>query len=219
MAVRCANHETTTYHESVSEVRQCFAGESVKTSVTNHDLYAGPAKPATDKQLVYVESLLFRNGAEYLPGITTLDRKSISGVIDALKSGEWSKSADYRRIEKTVTKDAKSNGDFDTETLEDGFYVLNEEVYKVIVAVHGSGRKYAKRLDKETGVWERARGAVFNLRPEHKMTLDQALEVAKAVSSNPESRLYGRCFRCGLPLTKDESIERMMGDWCAGQFG
>lgn len=116
---------------------------------------------------------------------------------------------------------------FDTETLEDGFYALHDPasgapaaftVYKVVVAVHGSGRKYAKRLDTATGEWERAPGSIRKLRPEMRMTLREALVVAKIVATNVEGRLYGRCFVCGRLLTKEDSIDRMMGDVCAGKF-
>lgn len=115
--------------------------------------------------------------------------------------------------------------EFDPETLEDGFYAKptgNEidsyEVYKVIVAVHGTGRKYAKRLNMTTGEWEMARGSVRTLRPEMRMNLKQALAVAKSVATNVEGRLYGRCFVCGRTLTREDSIERMMGTTCAGYF-
>lgn len=105
---------------------------------------------------------------------------------------------------------------FDSQKLEDGFYVLNGVVYKVVVAVHGSGRKYARRLD-EHGAWVRTSG-LTQLRPEHKMTLQEALETAKRHGLNVQSELYGRCFVCGRTLTDDESIEAGIGPVCAGKF-
>lgn len=220
MAVRCGNHETTTYHESVAEIRQCFAGESVKTSVTNHDLWTGPALEPTKPQLKYINDLLRQKSAEYVPGVDTIVRSAVSGILSDLKSGSWTESADYRRIETAVTKDLpKSNGSaFDPETLDDGFYVRDGEVYKVIVAVHGSGRKYAKKLDLEVGKWQFDRGAIHKLRPEHWMTLEQALEVAK-VSRNVNSALYGACFICGRTLTDETSIDRGIGPICYGKMG
>jgi hypothetical protein len=108
-------------------------------------------------------------------------------------------------------------GRFDPEMLEDGFYVLNGVVYKVIVAVHASGRKYAKVLDVD-GSWDRAPGAIRRLRPEHKMTLVQALEVAKRYATDMSSELYGRCFVCGRTLTDEDSIAANIGPVCAGKF-
>lgn len=115
--------------------------------------------------------------------------------------------------------------DFDPQSLADGFYALPDPegaqlpvVYKVIVAVHGSGRKYAKRLNTDTGEWDIARGAIRLLRPEHKMTLEQALAVAKVVANDVQGELYGRCFVCGRTLTNEDSIERFMGPVCAEKF-
>lgn len=108
------------------------------------------------------------------------------------------------------TKAAK----FNAESLEDGFYFHNEIVYKVIVAVHGSGKKYAKKLDI-SGSWQYAAGAIKLLRPEHKMTLEQALKFAKRHSENVDSRLYGRCFCCGRTLTNEASIQLGIGPDCA----
>lgn len=118
----------------------------------------------------------------------------------------------------------RSDG-FDAEMLEDGFYALSDPegahlpvVYKVIVAVHGSGRKYAKRLNTDNGEWDMARGGIRLLRPEHKMTLEEALKVAKVVANDVEGRLYGRCWICGRELTNEDSIERFMGPVCAAKF-
>lgn len=106
---------------------------------------------------------------------------------------------------------------FDTESLEDGFYVYDKIVYKVIVAHHGSGRKYAKRL-LSNGKWETARGAITRLRPEHKMTLKQALATAKVYATDVDGELYGRCFVCGRTLTDEESIKANIGPVCAAKF-
>lgn len=111
------------------------------------------------------------------------------------------------------TKAAK----FDADSLEDGFYFHNEIVYKVIVAVHGSGKKYAKKLDI-SGDWQYAAGAIKMLRPEFKMTLEDALKFAKTISKNVDSRLYGRCFVCGRTLTDEVSIGEGIGPVCAGKF-
>lgn len=112
---------------------------------------------------------------------------------------------------------------FNPADLEDGFYKIDKSreirlvepgVYKVIVAKNGSGRKYAKVLDMETGVWEYAKGAISALRPENKITQDGMLEVAKSFGLNPNSELYGRCWMCKLPLTDDLSISRGIGPVC-----
>lgn len=101
------------------------------------------------------------------------------------------------------------------ERAEEGFYRQGDEVYKVVVAVHGSGLRYAKRLvhdvdpnDRPLGRWRMAEGMVFKLKPVDKLGFEEACKLGK---------LYGFCIRCGLTLTKEESIERGMGDICAGK--
>lgn len=98
--------------------------------------------------------------------------------------------------------------------IEDGMYLLDGEIYKIQYAVHGSGKPYAKRLVPPATEGERARfdyapGMVRKLRPEHRMSLEQAREYGE---------LYGVCVRCGAVLTKEKSIERAMGDTCAGKI-
>lgn len=156
MSIRCGRGHR---HETVSDVRRCYSGESVPdvTPAGSVAVATRPTRPTREVQ-------------------------------------------------------------FNPETLEDGFYVRDNTVYKVIVAVHGSGRKYAKQLDKTTGVWEMAPGAVRTLRPHHRMTLAQAIAVAKVVATDVNGQLYGRCFVCGRPLTAEDSIDRMMGPVCAGKF-
>jgi len=101
----------------------------------------------------------------------------------------------------------------------EGIYRKSGTIYKVQIAHHGSGQAYAKRL-VETGVkdpktgknkwrWEMARGFVFELRPEHALTRDQAAEFGK---------LYGVCCVCGTILTDEKSIEAGIGPICADKF-
>ena len=108
--------------------------------------------------------------------------------------------------------------------VEDGMYKLGDDIYKVQVAVHGSGNLYAKKLvitappsyDGDGKVatpakveFDYERGAISKLRAENKMTLDEA----KAFGA-----LYGTCCRCGATLTREESIEAGIGPICAGKF-
>lgn len=103
----------------------------------------------------------------------------------------------------------------------EGMYRLpNGDIYKVQQAVHGSGQLYAKKLvqlDEPTTVrgkevrfgFEMARGAIKALRPEYRMTREDAKEFGD---------LYGCCIRCGAVLTDEASIERGMGATCAEKF-
>jgi hypothetical protein len=104
--------------------------------------------------------------------------------------------------------------------ITDGMYLKDGVVYKVQVAVHGSGNLYAKRLEVEEaldadgqtvarGRFEYAPGVIRDLRPEHRMTLEQAKQFGA---------LYGVCCRCGRTLTNEDSIEAAMGPICRGKF-
>lgn len=105
---------------------------------------------------------------------------------------------------------------------EDGMYRTPDgQIYKVQVALHGSGRLYAKKLvelavprvlknDKiRTHDFEMEPGAIVRLTPAMKMTREEAMEWGK---------LYGTCCRCGLSLTDEASIDRGLGKVCFTKF-
>lgn len=102
---------------------------------------------------------------------------------------------------KTLTKPATST------TSKIGFYVCNAGVFKVVKAKTGS-HEYALKLN-EDGKWDYAPGAIKNLRPETKMSLEYAAAYG---------RRTGRCMVCGRTLTKKDSIDAGIGPICAGGF-
>lgn len=93
----------------------------------------------------------------------------------------------------------------------EGMYKKDGQIYKVQIAVHGSGRPYAKKLVEVDGEWEftRAPGMVNRLTSADKMTLEEAKEFGK---------LYGTCCVCGRTLTKEESIAEGIGPVCSGKM-
>jgi hypothetical protein len=85
-------------------------------------------------------------------------------------------------------------------------------IFKVQRAVHGSGRLYAKELHPDAdGSWtfKYAPGALNLLAATDKMTREQAKKFGA---------LYGTCVRCGRTLTREDSIDRMMGAVCSSKF-
>ena len=105
---------------------------------------------------------------------------------------------------------------------EDGLYRTPDgQIYKVQVALYGSGRLYAKQLvelaaprilknDKiRTHAFEIEHSAISRLTPAMKMTREEAMVWGK---------LYGTCCRCGLSLTDDASIDRGLGKICFTKF-
>jgi hypothetical protein len=105
------------------------------------------------------------------------------------------------------------------------------EIFKVQVAVHGSGKLYAKQLIMFVGgekhfaptkataeMWEPGRdsmefqyvqGAIYRLDASWKMSLEEA----KAFGA-----LYGTCCVCGRTLTDEKSIAAGIGPVCAEKF-
>lgn len=102
--------------------------------------------------------------------------------------------------------------------LRDGIYRLGDDWYKVVHAVHGSGRQYAKKAVIHTDD-EGNRSATFNfegsgplrkLTPEHRVGLEEARLFGE---------LYGCCVKCGATLTDEDSMADMMGPYCSGRKG
>ncbi len=108
-----------------------------------------------------------------------------------------------------------------TDAVDEGMYMTPDgKIFKVQIAHHGSGRPYAKRLIPgktlaenggvaEAARWQYVAGAIRELRPEHKMSKEQAQVFGK---------LYGVCCRCGIILTHEESIEAGIGPDCAKKY-
>lgn len=104
---------------------------------------------------------------------------------------------------------------------EDGMYrTPTGIIFKVQQAKQGSGHLYAKRLVIDTpaetndygkvtapakGHFEYDRGAIGRLRPEWKMSVDDAKGFGK---------LYGMCCVCAADLTDDQSIAEGIGPVC-----
>jgi len=111
----------------------------------------------------------------------------------------------------------------------EGMHRLDGQIYKVQVAVHGSGRPYAKRLVTEqvgtcggcekcdgedrcpvyTSRFDYAAGVVRRLSLETRLSLEEAKEFGA---------VYGTCCVCSRTLTKESSIEAGIGPICAGKF-
>lgn len=116
----------------------------------------------------------------------------------------------YRSAVKPATEVRMA---FEQPITEDGMYQTPDgTIWKVQRAVHGSGLLYAKRLDVEpgrTGTFTYEPGAIRRLRPEHRMTLEDAKAFGK---------LYGVCCQCGRTLTDEQSIADGIGPVCAGRL-
>ena len=209
--MRCGNCKQD--HASVAEVRECYAGRSASNDSAASPLgEVAPLRlgPIPEEDRVYL-NVLFEE--------RFVAKKQFGAMWDRDKK-QWyvKKSADFDEMPKRWLEPPKPQQR--DEPVNEGFYRKDDEIYRVVIAVHGSGLPYAQRLTRSThpeghqlegqpkGVWVRAPGMQFRLKPEEELSFEESCNLGK---------LYGFCVRCGITLTKPESIERGMGDICAGK--
>lgn len=146
-------------------------------------------------------------------GYAKLTKREASARIDRMKNEKLPALRAKVRAQRPVVAAPKPEGK--REELEDGIYLFEGKVVKVVHAIHGSGNQYASVLNPEnrtpTGKarFEYTAGLVRKLTAAMKMTKAQGLEYGE---------LYGMCVSCGATLTADVSIERAMGPICAGKL-
>lgn len=210
---------------------------------------------ATDRQIAYIKDLFAGKDLSDLDQVAvrtmknvffdgSLPRKAASNLIDILKRLPW-----MPRESKSLTDPADIPADAEvaaqenldqaeapaSKTAPEGMHRLGDFIYKVQVAVHGSGRLYAKRLTptreceghpnltdetfycdgmcrpESEIVWkfEYAPGVISRLSEDTLMTFEEA----KAFGA-----VYGTCCVCGRTLTDENSIEAGIGPICAKKF-
>jgi hypothetical protein len=131
---------------------------------------------------------------------------------------KWGRLTDgqYNAVLRSVDRDApaaRPDGTVPERITQDGWYQVGDDVFKVQVAVHGSGRLYAKRLvviEHGQASWEYAPGMVARLTEADRLTV----EAAAAFGT-----LYGICAVCGRTLTDEGSIEAGIGPVCIKRLG
>lgn len=167
---------------------------------------AGPA--ASEAQMAFLRTLAEEHGEEIRTSYTKAEASNEITRLIGLREAQ------------TPARTART-----TRVTEDGLYRTPQgEIYKVQIAVHGSGRLYAKKLTKldeprelkrgtRTHEFVRAPGAITQLTPAMKMTMDEM----KQLGSDPQSQLYGTCCNCGMMLTDETSIAEGLGPVCGGR--
>lgn len=89
--------------------------------------------------------------------------------------------------------------------LSEGMYKVGDKVYKVKRSQ--AGYLYALALTEDG--FQFNRGAIRNIKPEHRLTLDQAKEYG---------RQTGQCCVCGTGLTNETSVREGIGPVCGGRI-
>jgi len=133
--------------------------------------------------------------------LVSLSQQVASGRVLSPRQREV---AERIRAESTTTPSTPA-------AVEPGMYQSPDgTVFKVQLAVHGSGRPYAKRLvldeASQTAEFVYEPGGLHSIKAEWRMSLDQASAFGK---------LYGICCVCGRVLTDERSIAARIGPVCA----
>lgn len=168
---------------------------------------------ATAPQMELIARLTKEQGLDASTLPTFMSRKRASEAIDFLiEAGRRTRAAARAADIKALTAPS--------EALTPGMYKLDGVVYQVRPNQQKT-RLYAKRLieinaDRITEddqivqiEFEYERGAVFKLREEHRM----GLEEGKALCIR-----YGRCICCNRVLKAAKSVERGIGPKCITYF-
>lgn len=176
--------------------------------------------PISEGQVRFAKSLFTqkfgtKGAAEFAASLDQLTKAEAKSMLDTMQT-----LPDYV-APRTATEQAPARRNA-PEVKADGMYRNPEtgEIFKVQVAIHGSGNLYAKKMvkldeprivrGKETFYsFEMARGAIMTLKPEWQLTRADATEFGK---------LYGCCMRCGTVLTDEQSIDDAIGPVCRGKF-
>ena len=121
--------------------------------------------------------------------------EEIDAMLDALR--------ELRSLIPTARRTARRQATTDDAAalVPDRLYERDGEIYRTVLS--GAGNLYAKIWDGEG--WAYAAGAIRDLRPEHRMTRERAIELSCRI---------GHCIRCGTLLTAKQSVERGIGPIC-----
>lgn len=185
--IKCGNCKGK--HKTVAEARNCYSAKQP----------ADRTFPATPGQQDFVRFLINDRVMEQ-----HLVAKATKMLNRGLTFQEASRIIDYTKPLPRKGKPANK------PQVDEGMYQMNGQIYRVQMAVHGSGYLYAKVLVPPTMTggkprFKRAPSALYKLRPEHRMTPEQAAEFGA---------LYGFCVVCGRTLTDEQSIAKGIGPIC-----
>lgn len=161
--------------------------------ISKADLVVTADNQASEAQIRFINSLRAERGFEALTADVRISKKEASEAINDLKL-----------TPKPAAPTAK--------TTELGIYRYDGEIHRVKRS-RTTGYHYAQRLTivrndegKNTGEWVPAKGMIYKLKPEHRLSLEEAKAWGKVTEV---------CCRCGAELENDGSIEAGIGPVCA----
>lgn len=140
------------------------------------------------------------------------DTTAIQPILDVCRDTATNRPQEFTKENASALINLLLEQPFKSAEVPEGMHKFGGVIFKVQVAVHGSGRKYAKALQEDgNGGWafEFVSGAINNLSQETLLSLEEAKEFGA---------LYGTCCVCGRTLTNEESIAAGIGPICAEKF-
>lgn len=179
----------------------------------------------TEAQVNFIKRLQSERRWEDIPAL----EQQVENARRSWKQGQFSKRDASLLIHNLDLAHRREVAPVIEEVSIEGMHRLDGQIYKVQVAVHGSGRPYAKVLmTEQVGTcggcekcdgedlcpayesrFEYAAGIVRRLSLETRLSLDEAKEFGA---------VYGVCCVCSRTLTNEESIAAGIGPVCAGKF-
>lgn len=193
-------------------------------------MYTQTSSRISPRQSDYLDTLL-KEAAEMLDrkfGITSVPDVEAGAAIQRMRDSiqDMSKTEASKAIGQAIANNkilrreiaALENASSTPETAteehvfvsEVGMYRVGERIFKVLPS-RSSDRHYAKELIGESATgysFQYAKGAMYLIKAEHRMSLEQAAEFGK---------LTGTCCCCGKLLTDPKSIEKGIGPVCEGK--
>lgn len=153
--------------------------------------------PATENQITLLIKLL---------------AEKIEDPAEALNAIKWvnehklSKATASAKISKYMAMPSVRKAFSSTPELAEGMYRVGETIYKVY-RTRETNRLVTKTLTEE-GFEYSGMKPLATIKPEHRMTLDEAKEYGKVT---------GTCCVCAAKLTNEKSIAAGIGPVCGGR--
>lgn len=148
--------------------------------------------PASEAQIKFLRSLL----------VEKLDAEAGAAAVQWLDTHKLSKATASAKI--TEYKDMPTVNR--AGQVDEGMYKVGDDIFKVYFTQ--AGHITTKQLT-EDGFEYTGRAPLAAIKPEYRMTLDEAKAYGKVT---------GTCCNCGRLLTNEESIEAGIGPICASKF-
>lgn len=205
--IRCGNHDDKRiYHETVAEVRACFAG-----AIDLPALLAGTPQPAgRNGVLDILRQQAASNAAEYTRrGSVLAPPAPVAPQPEKVAKDGIYRNPDTREIFKVQWNRASGDGKR-LYAKRMVMSVLANDTYESRTDIPLAGDPGAEdlRSAKIHAEWTYVPGLIYKIDASWRMSMEDARRFGA---------LYGTCVRCGRELTAEESIDRAMGPVCANK--